>query len=119
MPSDSGKDSNNPPRLLMPLFDLSDDLSGFSYTCAAFGNCRAPRSAFNELPLLTKLTVVVCPSEHISQAYHISHINPLVKVPLSLEEIHSRCNGSDSISILAELASLNIVPSYTTIDVSQ
>ena len=41
----------------------------------------------------------------------------MVAQHLSLEEIHSRRNNSDS--ILAELASLNIAPSYTNIDFNQ
>ena len=41
----------------------------------------------------------------------------MVELPLSLEEIHSRRNGADS--ILAELASLDTVPALRTIDFSQ
>ena len=47
----------------------------------------------------------------------LSRINPVVVLPLSLEETHSRCNGSDS--VLAKLDSLVTEPALRTIDFSQ
>ena len=116
LPSDSGDDSNNPPCLLRLSPDSSDNSSGFFDTGAAFGGHSAPRGAFNKLPNPKKLTVVYRLSV-VSPEDYLPRINPVVIVPLSLEEIHPRRNVSDS--ILAKFAVLDIEVSYRTINSSQ
>ena len=117
MPSDSGEDSNHPHCLLWPLPNSSDNSPRFFDIGAAFGDYHALRGDFNTIPLLNKVTVVVLTSKCIFAVDFISRINHVFVVPLSLKEIHSHLNGSDS--ILAKLASLHIAPSYMTIDFNQ
>ena len=121
MPSESGNNSNTPPRPLWSSSDFSDNSSRLFDSGAAFGDYRAPLGAFNECPAF------ICPfkcitTDHLSIINPplvdiISRINPVVVLPPSLEEVHLRRTGIKTIR--AKLASSEIFPGYTTVDFSQ
>ena len=82
-----------------------------------FGDYRWPLSALNDFSNSSNIAVAYRPSHAVPVTDSLYHINPVVVLLPALEEIHSRCNGSDS--ILAKLASLDTEPTLRTIDFSQ
>ena len=133
MPSDSGDENSSLPRLFPPASDSSDDSSELSASTAQisryqqplfdpgphtrFGDYRSPLSALNDFSNSGEIADAYRPSHAVSATDSISRINPVVVLPPSLEKIHSRRNGADS--ILAKLASLDTKPDLRTIDFVQ